>query len=81
MNYTKKYINSLSAKYGFVKVNIEKVIKLISVLSFIYQNEYLKDAFVLKGGTAINLIYINMRQLSVDIDLDYVKEIDKEKTL
>jgi predicted nucleotidyltransferase component of viral defense system len=32
---------------------------------------------VLKGGTAINLIYMNLARLSVDIDLDYVGSLDK----
>jgi predicted nucleotidyltransferase component of viral defense system len=33
---------------------------------------------VLKGGTAINLIYMDLARLSVDIDLDYIGSLDKE---
>jgi predicted nucleotidyltransferase component of viral defense system len=35
---------------------------------------------VLKGGTAINLMYTNLARLSVDVDLDYVGSLDKDIT-
>jgi hypothetical protein len=37
--------------------------------------------FALHGGTAINLFHHNMPRLSVDIDLTYVDNIDREKDL
>jgi hypothetical protein len=38
----------------------------------------MKDCLALKGGTAINLTVFNLPRLSVDIDLDYSKNIDRE---
>ena len=37
--------------------------------------------FALHGGTAINLFHHNMPRLSVDIDLTYVDNINREKDL
>lgn len=81
MNYSKKLIESYALNTGFNKNYIEKVIRLIDVLSFLYNESSFKDKLVLKGGTAINLVYTNLKRLSVDIDLDYFGAIDKETTL
>lgn len=35
----------------------------------------------LKGGTAINLLYMDLPRLSVDIDLDYIGSLDKEEAI
>ncbi len=40
---------------------------------------YLKDRFVLKGGTALNLFcFESIKRLSVDIDLNYIGSVDKK---
>lgn len=78
MNYTKQYLADLNSKTGFNKNNIEKVLRLLDVLSFIFNESEFKDKLILKGGTAINLVYLNMRRLSLDIDLDYVNDIEKK---
>ena len=41
----------------------------------------LSDTLALKGGTAINLIMFDLPRLSVDIDMDYVKEVSREAML
>ena len=81
MNYSKQYINGFANKTGFISSNIEKVIRLLDVLDFIFSQSSFKNALVLKGGTAINLIYANLNRLSVDIDLDYHYHLEKEKAL
>lgn len=82
MNYSKQYISELGTKTGFINSNIEKVIRLIDVLQFIYSELDSKHTkLVLKGGTAINLLYMNLPRLSVDIDLDYIGSLDKENTI
>jgi hypothetical protein len=40
-----------------------------------------EDCFALKGGTAINLFYLPMPRLSVDIDLVYIPIEDRETSL
>ena len=55
MNYSKQYINGFANKTGFISSNIEKVIRLLDVLDFIFSQSSFKNFLVLKGGTAINL--------------------------
>lgn len=82
MNYSENYISEFGKQTGFINSNIEKVIRLLDVLDF-FHNELdpYHDKLVLKGGTAINLMYTNLARLSVDIDLDYIGSLEKEKTL
>ena len=82
MNYSKQYINEIAQKSGFIANNTEKVIRLLDVLKFIDEElNRISHQLILKGGTAINLIYTNLARLSVDIDLDYVGSLEKEQTL
>lgn len=82
MNYSKQYINEIAQKSGFLANNTEKVIRLLDVLKFIDEElNRISQQLILKGGTAINLIYTNLARLSVDIDLDYVGSLEKEQTL
>lgn len=79
MNYDIKILSELSKKYGYVRNTFEKVLKLVEILDYINTSEVLKGKLALKGGTAINLLYDDLPRLSVDIDLDYTQNIDKEK--
>ena len=82
MNYSKQYIYEIAQKSGFIANNTEKVIRLLDVLKFINEElNRISHQLILKGGTAINLIYTNLTRLSVDIDLDYVGSLEKEQTL
>lgn len=81
MNCTEQYVTEISQKTGFIANNVEKVIRLLDVLDFIFSKSSFKDALCLKGGTAINLVYTNLKRLSVDIDLDYHRHLGKDKTL
>ncbi len=79
MNYSKIYVSEISKRTGFIASNVEKAIRLLDVLDFIFNKSSFCDALTLKGGTAINLIYTNLKRLSVDIDLDYHRYLEKEK--
>ena len=80
MNYSRKYIEALNKDHNFIQNNLEKVVRLLDVLKFIFTElDPYGDKLVLKGGTAINLMYTNLARLSVDIDLDYIGSLDKEK--
>lgn len=37
------------------------------------------ERLVLKGGTAVNLFYLELARLSVDIDLNYIGQLDREE--
>ena len=77
INLSKKNIVKVSNESGFLKDNVEKVMRLIDILETIFSSEW-KNKLVLKGGTAINLFYSGMSRLSVDIDMDYIGETKKE---
>lgn len=81
MNYSKQYINKLGEETNFINSNLEKVVRLLDVLEFIFNKSTFSGEVILKGGTAINLIYTNLKRLSVDIDLDYQGSLEREKVL
>lgn len=51
------------------------------ILVFMNSHPLMKEHLALKGGTAINLTVFNLPRLSVDIDLDYSVDIDREGML
>ena len=81
MKYTKEYISKFANDTGFISSNIEKVIRLLDVLKFVFSESSFKDKLLLKGGTVINLVHTNLKRLSVDIDLDYFGSLDKDKAI
>ncbi len=64
----------LTVPVGFAPSAVDKVERLLEVLDVFQSDVLLKDAFVLHGGTALNLFYDDAPRLSVDIDLMYVAE-------
>jgi predicted nucleotidyltransferase component of viral defense system len=66
---------------GFDAANIEKVIRLRQLLSEFHKHPFLRGKLVLKGGTAINLFYFDLARLSVDIDLNYIGQLERELML
>lgn len=78
MIYNKEEFKNKYEKYDYINVSLEKVLRLIDILEIINNDVVLKDKLALKGGTAINLM-AGMPRLSVDIDLDYAKNIDKDE--
>lgn len=71
INLSQKKVVEVANSTGFIKDNVEKVMRLVDILEFIFSSKW-NDKLVLKGGTAINLFYRNMPRLSVDIDFDYI---------
>ena len=78
MRYDKQTIGQLASELGFVRDTYEKTLRLVEILQFIESDTLLFDSFALKGGTAINLMIIQLPRLSVDIDLDYCRSISRE---
>lgn len=66
---------------GFVRDTFEKVCRLADVLSFMESDALLSETLALKGGTAINLTIFNLPRLSVDIDMDYSKDVPRESMM
>lgn len=78
MQIDKSWLSTVALEEGFVRDTLEKVYRLVEILNYINSNPFMKDKLALKGGTAINLTVFNLPRLSVDIDLDYCNEIDRE---
>jgi predicted nucleotidyltransferase component of viral defense system len=66
---------------GFKADTIEKVFQLLNLLNKLNSHPFLKGKFALKGGSALNLFVFNIPRLSVDIDLNYIGAIEREKML
>ena len=66
---------------GFKADVIEKVLQLLNLLNKLNSHPFLKDKFALKGGSALNLFVLNIPRLSVDIDLNYIGAIERERML
>lgn len=79
MIYSKEELLDIASVVGFRVEIVEKVLHLFRLLNAINSHPFLKGKFALKGGTAINLFLLNMPRLSVDIDLNYVGELDRAK--
>ncbi|MDA3792118.1 MAG: nucleotidyl transferase AbiEii/AbiGii toxin family protein [Elusimicrobia bacterium] len=52
-----------------------------NLMSDIFRHPYLKERFLLKGGTCLNFCYLEKPRLSVDIDLNYIGALEKETML
>ncbi|MDD3587864.1 MAG: nucleotidyl transferase AbiEii/AbiGii toxin family protein [Thermoguttaceae bacterium] len=81
MIYSREELLEIAETVGFRVEIIEKVLHLYRLLNAINSHPFLKGKFALKGGTAINLFLLNMPRLSVDIDLNYIAELDREKMI
>ena len=56
----------------------EKVVRLLTMLSTINADPWLRQRVCLHGGTGINLFALDAPRLSVDIDLNYIGQVDRE---
>lgn len=81
ISFNKSYIDRIAAEKGFIRDNLEKVMRLAEILKHFHDNDLLAHSLVLKGGTAINLTVFQMPRLSVDIDLDFVQNCSREEML
>jgi hypothetical protein len=60
----------------FARVALDKVERLLEVLDTFHSDPVLGDAFVLHGGTALNVFLDDLPRLSVDVDVLYVRSAD-----
>ena len=82
MQYPRKTLELIQKEYNFIRIDeLEKVVRLMDILKMINEDKYLFNTLVLKGGTAINLLWLKLPRLSVDIDLNYIGEVSTERML
>jgi hypothetical protein len=65
-------IRRLAADSGYREEVVEKVLYLEAILRQLARHPDLEGAWALKGGTALNLFFLDVPRLSVDIDINYV---------
>ena len=66
---------------GFNANLVEKVLHLLNLLNTLNSHPFLKRKLALKGGSALNLFLFNIPRLSVDIDLNYIGAVEREKMM
>jgi predicted nucleotidyltransferase component of viral defense system len=71
----------IAAETGFLRDNLEKVFRLTEILQYLNKEKLFTENLALKGGTAINLAVFDLPRLSVDIDLDFTKNCNREEML
>ncbi len=81
MQFDRMTLGRMARELGFVRDTLEKVCRLADVLWFMADDSLLSEYLALKGGTAINLTIFNLPRLSVDIDLDFCRDISREAML
>jgi len=79
---SKEQLMSQAKSSGYKPEIFEKVYRLLDIFQQIMSVPFLQDRLVLKGGTALNLFcFEQLPRLSVDIDLNYIGALDREKML
>jgi len=81
MKFDAAQITKLARDTRFPADNLEKVLRLREFPTEFHKHPFLQGKLVLKGGTALNLFYLDLARLSVDIDLNYIAHVDREATL
>lgn len=81
MIYDKAELSRYASKNGFARDSYEKMCRQSEILSLIYSDDLLSDSLALKGGTAINIAFLNAPRLSLDLDLDLTKNVSREDML
>lgn len=79
--WNKLLLGKQAKELGFVRDTYEKVCRLTDILKFFENDALLGNSLALKGGTAINLTIFNLPRLSVDIDLDFSKNITRDEMM
>lgn len=81
MKFDAAQIVRLVRDTGFPADSLEKALRLREVLIEFHKHPFLQGKLVLKGGTALNLFYLDLARLSVDVDLNYIAHVDREAAL
>jgi len=81
MSVSLEYLERCAANTGFQVGPLEKVTRLGELASHITRHTALGKSLVLKGGTALNLCFGPPERLSVDLDFNYIGQIEREQML
>lgn len=76
---SRKTLQDLAAERQLQPATLERVIRLIDILDAFGADTLIGPRIALKGGTALNVFHSDLDRLSVDIDVNYVGAIEKER--
>ncbi len=65
-------LRKAAADSGFRPEPLEKVLRLLEILQRLDRHEVSTEQWVLKGGTALNLFYLDLPRLSIDVDVNFI---------
>lgn len=71
-------IEEQAKQLKYIKNNLETTLHLTEVLQSLYEDNYLKEAILLKGGAAIQLYLQNFSRLFFDLDIDFTLDITEK---
>ena len=77
MNLSAEHLAGLAAETGFRPETLEKVIRLGEFAADVGRHPLLSRVLALKGGTALNLMFGSPARLSVDLDFNYIRQVDR----
>lgn len=82
MQISKQELIKKSRLQGYKPDMLEKVYRMMAIFQQMMAVPYFQERLVLKGGTALNLFcFDKLPRLSVDIDLNYIGQLDRETML
>lgn len=81
MKFALAEIREVAETTGFRMEMVEKVLHLLNLLSTLNSHPFLRGKWALKGGSALNVFLLDLPRISVDIDLNYIAESDREQML
>jgi hypothetical protein len=76
---SRETLQDLAAERQLQPATLERVIRLIDILDAFGADRLIGPRIALKGGTALNVFHSDLDRLSVDIDINYVGAIEKER--
>ena len=76
---SRETLQDLAAERQLQPATLERVIRLIDILGAFGADTLIGPRIALKGGTALNVFHSDLDRLSVDIDVNYVGAIEKER--
>ena len=81
MRFSTSEVLATAGDSGFNAIVVEKALHLVHLLNVLCSHPSLRGKWVLKGGTALNLFVLRYPRLSVDIDLNYVGALSRDRML
>ncbi|MEM3722891.1 MAG: nucleotidyl transferase AbiEii/AbiGii toxin family protein [Candidatus Hadarchaeales archaeon] len=74
-------LQKLQRDTGFNADFIEKAYNITRILHEMSESEELSKNLALRGGTALNFVYLDIPRLSIDVDLNFVGALEKGEML